>query len=401
MSKRRHLPILKAEPERPAQDVEDDDAKRPPWHWVGFGTIAIFAAWLPLAYAAQAVVVRVMTREFGAAATPAEISEKLAAASSAERLRITAILALPNALSFALASFAGGYLVGRFGPKAGGREAAFSGAVTALLAVVIAWGGLSIGYLLTAVVIFLVGVGFAAWGGVWGRRSGKNRPPTDAGPLPCYLPSPMFCLRVPTDPGWARAAVRDLDSVLVDHAHCEMKAATNALSLVVRHPGDLGLVRALTDLASEELDHFRRVVAFIERRGLALGPPPVDHYAAELRKAVSRLPKSPLPPVVDRLLVGALIEARSCERFKLLLEALPESTAQDLRGFYEELFAAEARHYRQYVDLATQAARSAELSEGVQGLEAEVVPRLQKLAEAEGAIVASLTESDLRASVHG
>lgn len=175
MSKRRHLPILKAEPEGPAQDVEDDE-KRPPWHWVGFGTIAIFAAWLPLAYAAQAVVVRVMTREFGATATPAEISEKLAAASSAERVRITAILALPNALSFALASFAGGYLVGRFGPKAGGREAAFSGAVTALLAVVIAWGGLSIGYLLTALVIVLVGVGFAAWGGRVGSAKREKSP---------------------------------------------------------------------------------------------------------------------------------------------------------------------------------------------------------------------------------
>ena len=77
----------------------------------------------------------------------------------------------------------------------------------------------------------------------------------------------MFCLRVGTDPEWAKSAARGLDEVLVDHAHCEMKAATNALSLVVRHPGDLGLVRALTELAQEELSHFHRCVAFLEGRG--------------------------------------------------------------------------------------------------------------------------------------
>src|SRR5438132_6027897 len=106
----------------------------------------------------------------------------------------------------------------------------------------------------------------------------------------------MFCLRAPTDPAWAIAAVSDLDAVLVDHAHCEMKAATNALSLVVRHPGDLDLVRALTELAREELDHFARVLDFLERRGLTLGPPPVDTYAADLRRAMAGLPRSPLPP---------------------------------------------------------------------------------------------------------
>src|SRR6476469_5424732 len=102
----------------------------------------------------------------------------------------------------------------------------------------------------------------------------------------------MFCLRAATDPTWAREAVKDLDAVLVDHAHCEMKAATNALSLVVRHPDDLAVVRALTELAREELDHFRRVVAFLERKSLVLGPPPIVQYAAELRKAMSRLPQT-------------------------------------------------------------------------------------------------------------
>ncbi len=211
----------------------------------------------------------------------------------------------------------------------------------------------------------------------------------------------MFCLRAPTDPAWAAAAVRDLDAVLVDHAHCEMKAATNALSLVVRHPGDLGLVRALTDLAREELDHFRRVVAFLERRGLALGPPPIDAYAGELRRAMARLPTEDLPAVVDRLLVGALIEARSSERFKLLLEALPDSTSPELRVFYEELFACEARHYRTYVDLAMQALRSSSQGTAESEVHDMVQARLRLLAEAEGAIVRNLAARENRATVHG
>ena len=211
----------------------------------------------------------------------------------------------------------------------------------------------------------------------------------------------MFCLRASTDPAWAKEAVRDLDSVLVDHAHCEMKAATNALSLVVRHPNDLGLVRALTDLAREELDHFRRVVAFLERRGLELGPPPVDAYAAEVRRAMGMLPNAEIPAVVDRLLVSAIIEARSSERFKLLVEALPPHTSPELRVFYEELFACEARHYRTYLDLATQALRSEWKSAQPRDVESAVSLRLSMLAEAEGRIVGKLANRDSRATMHG
>jgi tRNA 2-(methylsulfanyl)-N6-isopentenyladenosine37 hydroxylase len=211
----------------------------------------------------------------------------------------------------------------------------------------------------------------------------------------------MFCLRAQTDPAWAQGAVRDLDAVLVDHAHCEMKAATNALSLVVRHPGDLGLVRALTDLAREELDHFRRVIAFLERRGLELGPPPVDAYAGELRRAMARLPNADIPAVVDRLLVSALIEARSAERFKLLLTALPPGTSPELRIFYEELFACEARHYRTYLDLASSALRSEWKNAEDRDVHSAVQTRLSLLAEAEGKIVRNLADRDERATVHG
>ncbi len=202
----------------------------------------------------------------------------------------------------------------------------------------------------------------------------------------------MFCLRAPTDASWAPSAVEDLDAVLVDHAHCEMKAATNALSLVVRHSNDIELVRALTEIAREELEHFARVVEFLHLRGLRLGPPPVDDYAAELRREMNKLPVSDVPVVADRLLVGALIEARSCERFKLLLGALPDTCSHELRAFYEELFACEARHYRQYVDLAKRAA----------GPFAErVEARLELLAEAEARIVTSLSRGESRPSVHG
>lgn len=202
----------------------------------------------------------------------------------------------------------------------------------------------------------------------------------------------MFCLRAQTDSAWATSAVRDLDAVLVDHAHCEMKAATNALSLVVRHPGDLALVQALTAIAREEIEHFDRVIRFLEARGLELGHPPVDDYAVELRRAMKALPVSELPLVVDRLLTAALIEARSCERFKLLLSALPGDCREDLRAFYEELFACEARHYRTYVDLAMSAAGA---------LGDLVEARLALLAEAEGKIVRSLAERAVRGSMHG
>lgn len=211
----------------------------------------------------------------------------------------------------------------------------------------------------------------------------------------------MFCLTSPTDPAWAREAAADLDAVLIDHAHCEMKAATNAMSLVMRHPSDLALVRALTELAREELDHFRRVLHFIDRRGLDLGAPPVDAYAAELRTAMNRLPQANIPNLVDRLLVGALIEARSCERFKLLLDVLPAGTPSEIRVLYDELFACEARHYRTYVDLATQALRASWNEAGERDVESAIATRLGLLADAEGQIVRGLAARDTRATVHG
>jgi tRNA-(ms[2]io[6]A)-hydroxylase len=204
----------------------------------------------------------------------------------------------------------------------------------------------------------------------------------------------MLGLKVPTDPAWVEAALRDLDRVLVDHAHCEMKAASNALSLAARHPDDLTLTRALTDLAREEIDHFQRVLEVLAARGLGLGPPPVDEYAAALRRAASEETRGgKLGALVDRLLVGALIEARSCERFKLLAAALVGTEERALGEFYEELLAAEARHHRTFVDLAVAAAAPATRD--------DVLVRLGALAEREAVIVQELAAAPERATIHG
>ncbi len=202
----------------------------------------------------------------------------------------------------------------------------------------------------------------------------------------------MLCLNVPTDPAWATLAMASIERVLVDHAHCELKAASNAMSLIARHPDDAVIVKALTSIAKEELDHFEQVVNFLSQRGLALGSPEVDTYAAELRKSAGRLPRdSECSALVDRLLVAAVIEARSCERFKLLLDNWTLSDVE-LFAFYEELFACEARHYRVFCDLALRAA-------GGDG--SKVESRLFVLAACEGQIVTNLANNGGRATVHG
>ncbi len=181
VTERRRLPVIQSAP--PAPNKGDGDGKgaapedpanesRPPWHWVGFGTVAIFAAWLPLAYAAQAVVARVLAQRFGAAASAQDIASSLATTPAGERARLMAILALPNVAALGLAAFGGGYLVGRFGTGVGTREAATAGAMTALVALVLALGsgaaGGGMAAVVTAFVTVGIAVGFAFWGGRFG-----------------------------------------------------------------------------------------------------------------------------------------------------------------------------------------------------------------------------------------
>ncbi len=206
----------------------------------------------------------------------------------------------------------------------------------------------------------------------------------------------MLCLAAATDDAWAQAAVREIDVLLADHAHCEQKAASNARSLAARFPMARRVREALLEIAREEDHHFEEVTRLLAVRGARLGPPRVDGYAAGLRRASARLPNR-RTPLVDRLLVGALIEARSCERFKLLAEALPTSSDDDahrLADFYAELFACEARHYRTFVDLASEAAAPA-------CDEAYVAVRLSLLARFEAGLVHSLVTRATRASIHG
>jgi tRNA 2-(methylsulfanyl)-N6-isopentenyladenosine37 hydroxylase len=207
----------------------------------------------------------------------------------------------------------------------------------------------------------------------------------------------MLGLSAVTPEEWVQKALADLDTFLIDHAHCEMKAATNAMALIARYPDEMDLVQALTDLAQEELEHFRQVVALLAQRGLKLGKPQEDSYASLLRSASQRLPKRHESRfvLIDRLLVGALIEARSCERFRLLSVALlAQARTEDdrkLAHFYDELMRCEAKHYRTYIDLAKLGARE---------FAYEVEPRLKMLAGAESAIVQNQAESP-QATVHG
>jgi tRNA-(ms[2]io[6]A)-hydroxylase len=183
----------------------------------------------------------------------------------------------------------------------------------------------------------------------------------------------MLPLRLPTDPRWLEIAVADFDAVLVDHAHCEKKAAASAMALVSAYPDHDVLIKRLARVAHEELRHFRQVYDLISERGLQLGKDEGDPYAQQLIKQVRT---TYAERRMDRLLVSALIEARSCERLELLGEGLPDA---GLRDFYRKLAQAEAGHYVLFVDLA-------ELYDEP----ARVQARLAELAEAEAAIVASL-----------
>jgi tRNA-(ms[2]io[6]A)-hydroxylase len=179
-------------------------------------------------------------------------------------------------------------------------------------------------------------------------------------------------LRSATDPRWAAAALAAFDRTLGDHAHCEKKAAASALKLVADHADRPGLVRALAKLAQEETQHFLAVLVELQRRGVPLPPDPGDPYVRQLLALVRHGPER----LLDRLLVAALIEARSCERLAILGEALPEP---GLRELYLRLAASEGGHERLFVQLAEEVAG-----------EAVALRRLTELAGAEACIVAAL-----------
>ncbi len=181
----------------------------------------------------------------------------------------------------------------------------------------------------------------------------------------------MLHLASTTGDAWLARALAHLDEILVDHAHCEKKAASTAVSLLFRYPDRTALLRPLSRLAREELRHFERVVATLEARGVPLRRQVPSPYAGQLLAAVR--PDEP-NRLADTLLCMGLIEARSCERLGLLAGAVPD---QGLGRLFAGLLASEARHHRTYVALAAGAVP-----------EASVRQRLAELARHEAAVIA-------------
>lgn len=155
-------------------------------------------------------------------------------------------------------------------------------------------------------------------------------------------------LKLPTDPRWVGLAEKQLDEILTDHAYCEQKAASTCISLIQQYPDHDFLVERLAPVVAEEWSHFRMVLAELRNRGLRLGRQRRDEYVNRLADFV-RKDKGPKARLLDRLLMAALIEARSCERFRLLSEEMADP---GLRTFYHNLMSAEAAHYRLFLDIA-------------------------------------------------
>ncbi len=158
----------------------------------------------------------------------------------------------------------------------------------------------------------------------------------------------MLRLELPTDPRWVDVAKKSIEDILVDHAYCEQKAASSCISLIVKFPDLEKLVEVLSPVVAEEWEHFQRVLEQLKKRGLPLGKPRKDAYVAELMQFVKK-GGSRMEHLTEHLLMNALIEARSCERFKLLWKNLDDS---ELKEFYYELMVSEAGHYVNFIDLA-------------------------------------------------
>ncbi|MEP0711411.1 tRNA-(ms[2]io[6]A)-hydroxylase [Algoriphagus sp.] len=158
----------------------------------------------------------------------------------------------------------------------------------------------------------------------------------------------MLHLKLPTDPRWVRVAEMRLEDVLTDHAYCEQKAASSCISLIVRYNDHIELVDTLTPIVAEEWGHFERVLECIRARGLTFGPVRKDEYVVQLTDFVKK-GGSRTQQLIEHLLLNALIEARSCERFKLLSKHLED---KELQKFYYELMVSEAGHYVTFIELA-------------------------------------------------
>ncbi len=156
-------------------------------------------------------------------------------------------------------------------------------------------------------------------------------------------------LRCATPDAWVEAALKNLDILLIDHANCEKKAAGTALNLMYKYIDNFDLLNKMSRLAREELRHFEQVIALIKKRKIPYTPISASRYAAELRKGIRTYEPAKL---IDTLIVGAIIEARSCERFEKIAPLLDD----ELGKFYLSLLKSESRHFMDYLNLARHAA---------------------------------------------
>lgn len=190
----------------------------------------------------------------------------------------------------------------------------------------------------------------------------------------------MKLLRTASPDAWLEAVMGDFDRFLQDHASAEKKASGMAINLISHYPDRRELVAAMTDLAIEELSHYREVIRLLHQRGLHPGADQRDAYVAALRQTIR---KGPDVYLLDQLLLGGIIEARGAERFGLIAEALPEGT---LRQFYRAITRSEGRHHELFFDLARRYFPAPVVAE-----------RLDELLDAEAGICAALPP---RAALH-
>ena len=155
-------------------------------------------------------------------------------------------------------------------------------------------------------------------------------------------------LALPTDPRWVNIAEKNMEEILVDHAYCEQKAASSCISIIVSYPEKDRVVEVLTPVVAEEWGHFERVLEVLKKRGYKLGFPRKDEYVDQLQKIVKKGGNRE-QQLVEKLLINALIEARSCERFRLLSKEIGDA---ELSKFYYELMVSEAGHYKNFLALA-------------------------------------------------
>jgi tRNA-(ms[2]io[6]A)-hydroxylase len=159
----------------------------------------------------------------------------------------------------------------------------------------------------------------------------------------------MLGLKLPTDPRWVNIVEMNIQEILTDHAYCEQKAASNAISCIIRFPEYSDVVAEMVRISREEMEHFGRVHQELIKRGLSLGRERKDEYVLDLADYIRSGGGSKEQQFVDRMLFAAMIEARSCERFRLLSQEIADPA---LRQFYHELMISEAEHYTTFLGFA-------------------------------------------------